>query len=179
MEEITLHDRSFRPYLTPGAIRTRVLELAHHVSQDYSKASCLAVPILQGSFLFAADLLRELTFFPEIHFIKVSSYGDGLKSSAALQWQLDLPESLVGRDLILIEDILGSGFTIESIRKACHDRGAVSVKVVTLLYKPDAFQGSEAPEYVGFSIPNDFVVGYGLDYAQLGRNLKGIYQVVE
>lgn len=179
MERITLKDRTFIPYLSEGAIRTRVLELAHEITTRHADPALLAIPILQGSFLFAADLLREFRFFPDIHFIRVASYQGGLESSGRLEWQLDLPESLEGRDILLIEDVVDTGFTIDNVRAECHRRGARSVRVVALLYKPSAFKGQTPPEFVGFSIPNDFVVGYGLDYAHIGRNLKGIYQVGE
>lgn len=178
MERITLKDKQFEPYLPEGAIRTRVLELAHDISTQLGNPDLLAIPILQGSFLFAADLLREFNFYPDIHFIRVASYGAGMESSGRLEWQLDLPPSLDGRDILLIEDIVDSGFTIDNVRKECMDRGAKSVNVVALLFKPAAFKGQTAPEYTGFSIPNDFVIGYGLDYSHIGRNLKGIYQVV-
>lgn len=178
MERITLKDKQFTPYLPEGAIRSRVLELAYEISTQLGNPDLLAIPILQGSFLFAADLLREFSFYPDIHFIRVASYGTGMESSGKLEWQLDLPPSLEGRDVLLIEDIVDSGFTIDNVRQECMDRGARSVTVVALLFKPAAFTGKTAPEYVGFSIPNDFVIGYGLDYSHIGRNLKGIYQVV-
>ncbi len=174
-----LKDKSFVPYLSEGAIRTRVLELADRITTNMADPGLLVIPILQGSFIFAADLLRELGFFPDVHFIRVASYGLGMSSSGHLEWQLDLPESLGGRDVLLIEDIVDSGFTIESVRQSCLQRGARSVTVVALLYKPEAFRGDIPPEYVGFSIPNHFVAGYGLDYAHIGRNLKGIYQLEE
>lgn len=178
MERITLKDKQFTPYLPEGAIRSRVLELAYEISTQLGSPDLLAIPILQGSFLFAADLLREFSFYPDIHFIRVASYGKGMESSGKLEWQLDLPPSLEDRDILLIEDIVDSGFTIDNVRQECMNRGARSVTVVALLFKPAAFTGKTSPEYVGFSIPNDFVVGYGLDYAHIGRNLKGIYQVV-
>lgn len=178
MERITLKDKQFVPYLPEGAIRSRVLELAYDISTQLGNPDLLAIPILQGSFLFAADLLREFNFYPDIHFIRVASYGVGMESSGKLEWQLDLPPSLEGRDILLIEDIVDSGFTIDNVKKECMDRGAKSVTVVALLFKPEAFKGNTAPEYIGFSIPNDFVIGYGLDYSHIGRNLKGIYQVV-
>lgn len=179
MELVTLHDRQFKPYLSEGAIRTRVLELSHQLSQEVSSPNTLAVPVLQGAYLFAADLLREVAFRPKLHFIRVSSYLGGLETTGELHWLLDLPEDLSGREVLLMEDIVDSGLTIDAIRRRCLARNAQSVRVVTLLYKSKAFRGEQPPEYVGFDIPNDFVVGYGMDYQELGRNLKGIYQVVD
>ncbi len=179
MESILLHGRAFRPYLSEGAIRVRVIDLAHQISLAYQGVQFLAIPVLQGSFLFAADLLREVKQLHEMYFIRVASYGSEMKSSGQVQWMLDLPASLDGQHVLLVEDIVDTGRTIDLIRAACIERGAASVKVATLLFKPNAFQGALQPEYVGFSIPDDFVVGYGLDYDQLGRNLKSIYQLEE
>lgn len=179
MENVFLSDRWFQPSLTPAAIHSRLLELAHRLSIDYKDKACLAVPVLQGAFLFASDLLRECTFLPDIHFIRVSSYGAGMTSKGALSWFLELPPSLEGKHVLLIEDIVDTGLTIANVREVCEARNAASVKVAALLFKSGSFQGGQPPEYVGFDIPNDFVVGYGLDYAGLGRNLRGIYRVVE
>ena len=128
--------------------------------------------------MFAADLYREITLNSEISFVKLASY-EGTSSSGNVKEMIGLNEDIKGRNVVVIEDIVDSGLTIDTLKDQLAKLGPKSIEVCTLLFKPDAFKGKKAPEYVGFSISNQFVVGYGLDYDGLGRNLDAIYQLKE
>lgn len=177
MAQITVHDKTFGPYLSEEDIQQEVKKIAAAINEDYAGLRPICIPILNGSFMFAADLFKNLTIDAEICFIKLASY-KGTSSSGQLITAIGLDIDLIGRDIIIIEDIVDTGKTLnEFLPKLLHHQPA-SLKIAALLHKPDAVIYPIRIDYLGFSIPNKFVVGYGLDYDGLGRNLKEIYQLI-
>lgn len=177
MAPVTLHDKSFDVYLSQQTIDQRVSELASDLNRDYAGKRPLFISILNGSFMFAADLFKHLTIDAEISFIKLASYR-GMKSTGQVVTAIGLDEDLYNRDVVIVEDIVDTGRTLHQFLPTLRHQQPRSLKIVTLLHKAEATQHPVTLEYVGFSIPDKFVVGYGLDYDGLGRNLKEIYQVV-
>jgi hypoxanthine phosphoribosyltransferase len=177
MPAVHVHDKAFEIYLSEEVIRERISELGEQISRDYEGKRPLFIAILNGSFMFAADLFRTLTIQAELCFIKLASY-KGMKSSGNVVTSIGLEDDLFGRDVIIVEDIVDTGKTLhEFLPKLVHQQPK-SLKIVTLLHKSEATEYPLQLDYVGFAIPNKFVVGYGLDYDGLGRNLGQIYQVV-
>ncbi len=152
-------------------IKDCVSRLAGEINRDYAGKEPLVVGILQGSFVFLADLVRQITLPIRVEFMSVSSYGSGTESSGSLNIRLDLAEDIAGRDVILVEDILDSGNTLSRLIPSLQERGPASLKLCVLLDKPDRRVKEVSVDYLGYSIPDAFVVGYGLDYDQKYRNL--------
>ncbi len=175
---IQAHDLFFRPFLSKEEIQHRVEELAMRITQDYSGKKPVFITILNGAFIFLADLVRHCDLPCEITFIKLSSY-EGVKSTGKIQTLIGLDIELTGRDVIIVEDIIDTGETIRQFLKMLNEMRPASVKLAALLLKPEALQYEIAIDYKGFDIPNKFVIGYGLDYNGEGRNLPDIYQLVE
>ncbi len=171
---IQLGDLSFVPFITADKIALRVKELGQQISKDYQGRRPLIVTILNGSFIFSGDLVRAMDIDCEVQFMKVSSY-EGTESTGKLTAVFDTLPDLKGQDLIIIEDIIDQGHTIDYLVKTLSEKNPASVKVASLLFKPEAYKYEHPVDYMGFEIPNDFVVGYGLDYNQMGRNLPAIY----
>ena len=161
----------FEVLISEDQIQSRVAELASQVRSDYGESPLLLVAVLKGSFVFLADLARHLGESVEIDFVQVSSYGDGASSSGVVQIKKDLDVSIEGRDVLIVEDILDTGLTLAHLRELFATRRPKSLRVVTLLSKPGAVRHQAQAEYVGFEIPDVFVVGYGLDHAERYRNL--------
>lgn len=178
MALITVHDKTFETYLTEGTIQHRVKELAQQIGEDYAGKRPLFIAILNGSFMFAADLFKYLEIEAEISFIKISSY-KGMQSTGRVVTTIGLDDDLFGRDVILLEDIVDTGKTLHNFLPRLEHQQPRSLRLATLLHKPDATEYPLELDYIGFSIPNKFVLGYGLDYDGLGRNLKEIYQLVQ
>ncbi len=175
---IKLHDKTFDTYLSEQTIQDTIERMASLINADYQGKRPLFIAILNGSFMFAADLFKRLNIDAEICFIKLASYR-GMKSSGQVITAIGLDVDLFGRDVVIIEDIVDTGKTLnEFLPKLDHQQPA-SLKIAALLHKPEATQFPLVIDYLGFSIPNKFVVGYGLDYDGLGRNLKEIYQLAE
>lgn len=174
---ITLHDSSFSSYIFEEEIIARILMLAEQLDQEYADKKPLFLAVLNGSFMFAADLLKRISIPCEISFIRLASYQD-MASTGKVKEILGLNEDLHGRHVIVLEDIVDTGHTVHGLLQQLSDRGAASVEVATLLMKPDCLQHPLDVKYVAKTIPNDFVVGYGLDYNGLGRNLRDIYKIV-
>ena len=170
---ITINDKTFVPFITAEAIQTRIQELAEQINQAYADKKPLIVVVLNGAFLFAADLAKSLTIPCEITFLRVSSY-KGTQSTGQLKEILGLTESVTGRDLIVVEDIVDTGRTLCDIRDQLQAQRPASLAIATLLFKPEALQKPIDLQYVGFEIENKFVLGYGLDYDGLGRNTPNI-----
>jgi len=169
-------DKNFIPYLGEDDIKDKVLTLAAQINKDYLGAKPLFIAILNGSFIFAADLMKEISLECEISFIKLSSYTE-MASSGSVKELIGINENIFNRDIIIVEDIVDTGNTMKSVIDEFKNRGVKSVEVVTLLVKPEALVNTVELKYVGFEIPNKFVVGYGLDYDGFGRNSKAIYQL--
>lgn len=178
-EVIQVHDRQFELYLSEETIQTRIKALAAEINTIYQDHPPLLLVILNGAFMFSADLMRHLTCRPEIQFIRIASYGDEMVSSQTAKLLLKLDVSLHDRDVLIIEDIIETGRTIAFLQTHLQEQETRSTKIMTLLYKPDQREIDLQPDYVGFSIPPEFVVGYGLDYAQQGRELRAIYRLKE
>jgi len=177
MTQIKVHDKLFDTYLTENDIQQEIKKIADAINEDYAGLRPMFIAILNGSFMFASDLFKYLTIEAEICFIKLASY-KGTSSSGQVITAIGLDVDLIGKDIIIIEDIVDTGKTLnEFLPKLLHQQPA-SLKIAALLHKPDAMKFPIRIDYLGFSIPNKFVVGYGLDYDGLGRNLKEIYQVI-
>ncbi len=162
--------------ISEARLRRRIRELAREISRDAKGTIPVFIGVLNGSFIFFADLIREITIPCEVDFLKLSSYGDAKISSGNVRLLKDLNCQVEGRRIIIVEDIVDSGLSIEYIRGLILQQNPASFKVVTLLYKPDSIKTQVRLDYTGFAIPNDFVIGYGLDYAQRERNLRSIYR---
>ena len=170
----TVHDKVFIPFISRAEIHKRVHDLAEMINAEYDGKKPLILGILNGSFIFAADLFRELTIEVEISFIKLASY-KGTSSTGSVVTAIGLEEDLHGRHIIIVEDIIDTGKTISAFLPEIHHRQPASVKIATFLTKPDALQYDVKADYIAFQIENKFVVGYGLDYDGLGRNLPDLY----
>ena len=157
--------------LSEDDIAARVAEIGAQISRDYAGKRLVMVSVLKGSVVFMADLMRAVTVPAEIDFMCVSSYGSGVKTSGVVKIIKDLDNDLAGMDLLLVEDILDSGMTLEYIKKLLLGRNPNSIKICTLLDKPERRKADVAADYKGFEVPDEFVVGYGLDYAEKYRNL--------
>ena len=177
MSSIKVHDKSFETYLSEETILLRVKEMAADINKDYAGKRPLFIAILNGSFMFASDLFKQLNIEAELCFIKLASY-KGMKSSGNVVTSIGLEDDLFGRDVIIVEDIVDTGKTLHDFLPKLMHQQPKSLKIVTLLHKSEATEFPLQLDYVGFSIPNKFVVGYGLDYDGLGRNWKEIYQLV-
>ncbi|MBL7753432.1 MAG: hypoxanthine phosphoribosyltransferase [Chitinophagaceae bacterium] len=178
MERIRVHDKEFIPYLSEQTIQDRIAELAQQISADFKDRNVLFLGILNGSFIFAADLFKRVSIPAAISFIKLVSY-KGTSSTGTVITSIGLEEDLSGKDVIIVEDIVDTGKTLTEFLPSLVKQNPNSVRICTLLQKPEALQYPLDVDYIGFSIPNKFVVGYGLDYDGLGRNYAEIFQLAE
>ncbi|MBP3767844.1 MAG: hypoxanthine phosphoribosyltransferase [Prevotella sp.] len=178
MSIVKIKDKTFKTSITEREIRERVKAVAERISHDMEGKNPLLLGVLNGSFIFAADLMRELTIPCEISFVKLASY-QGITSTGKVHEVLGINEDLTGRHIVIVEDIVDTGKTMKQMIESLGTRNPASVHVCTLFVKPDKLQEPIDIEYACFSIPNDFIVGYGLDYDQQGRNLKDIYTLLE
>jgi hypoxanthine phosphoribosyltransferase len=165
----------FRPMIGPEPIRQGIARVALQLTADYAVREPVVVCVLNGAAIFHADLVRQLGFPLALDYLRVSSYGGEMESSGRVTFSASPGTQTRGRNVIIVEDIVDTGRTAARLREFFHEQGADSVVVVTLLYKRDAHHMGPPPEYVVFDIPNRFVVGYGLDYHEQGRNLPGIF----
>lgn len=175
---IRLHDKNFEPYLAAEEIAERVAAIASQLNTNYAGKRPLFIAILNGSFMFAADLFKKIDIEAEICFIKMASYR-GLKSSGPVVTAIGLDIELFDRHVVIIEDIIDTGKTLNAFLPKLKYQQPASLSIVTLLHKPDAIIFPLQIDYTGFTIPSKFVVGYGLDYDGLGRNLPEIYRLAE
>ena len=178
MSRIKLIDKVFETSITEAEIQERVKAVADRINKDMADKNPILLAVLNGSFMFAADLMRMLTIPCEISFVKLASY-QGTTSTGTIKEVIGINEDLSGRTVIIIEDIVESGLTIKRMIETIGTRAPKSIHICTLLVKPDRLTVPLNVEYAAIKIPNDFIVGYGLDYNQQGRNLKDIYTVVE
>ena len=177
MSRVTIKDKTFETSMPAAMIQARVKELAQQISKDMEGKNPLFLAVLNGAFIFAADLMREMTIPCEISFVKLASY-QGTTSTGKIQEVLGINEDLSGRTVIILEDIVETGLTIKQMIESLGTRNPASVHVCTLFFKPECLQEDIMLEYVAFRIPNDFILGYGLDYDQQGRGLKDLYTIV-
>ena len=171
---ITLHDKQFKPYLSAPQLAAATRAVAERINQDYAGRCPLFVAVLSGSFMFAADLLKHVTVDCEIAFIRVASY-EGTQSTGSIKELLGLHEDVRGRDVIILEDIVDTGHTMQALLAQLKEKQPASLEIATLFFKPASLRHELSLRYVGLEIPNDFIVGYGLDYDGLGRNLPDVY----
>lgn len=174
--EIQLHDKTFIPYISEDLLARTIKRLAKEIQTDLKDERPLFIGVLNGCFLFAADFLRNYEDECEISFVKFSSY-DGTNTTGNVKQLLGINQELKGRTVVVLEDIIDTGNTLEEIYRIFNYKGIKTLKIATLFYKPDAFKKSLKIDYVGISIPNTFIVGYGLDYDGLGRNIPSIYKL--
>ena len=176
MKTVTLHNKKFEIFISDTEIASIVNSIANQINNSNIEAP-LFIAVMNGSFLFAADLMRNITIpNTEISFIKLSSY-IGTKTSGEVKQLIGINNNLVGRNVIILEDIVDTGITINNIINLLNKEKVNDIKIATLLFKPHAYKESHTIDYIGKSIANDFVLGYGLDYNELGRNLKNIYKL--
>ncbi|GAB4380669.1 MAG: hypoxanthine phosphoribosyltransferase [Calditrichia bacterium] len=178
-KEIEIDGQIFEVLIDKKTLQNRVKELAREISRDYLGKVPIFVGVLNGAFLFMADLIRRLTVDCEVDFIKISSYGDARISSGQITMIKDFSADLHGRDVIVVEDIVDSGLSVNYLKQRIRSMKPASVKFVSLLVKKGCAKVPLKIDYVGFKIENKFVIGYGLDLAQQKRNLEAIYQVKE
>jgi hypoxanthine phosphoribosyltransferase len=177
-ERIQLHDLHFRPYLSEAQLQARIRELGQEIAADYQDKKPLFIGILNGAFMFTADLARACHFDADFAFVRLKSY-EGTSSSGEVITMIGLKAPVEGRHLILVEDIIDTGRTLHAFLPQLQAQNPASVRIAALLSKPEARVQPLEADYTGFEIPNKFVVGYGLDYNELGRNLPAIYQLEE
>jgi hypoxanthine phosphoribosyltransferase len=178
-DNIMVGDEKFIPYLAEDEIQKRIKELAEQLSKDYKGKVPVFIGVLNGSFLFMSDIIRYMNIDCEIDFFKLSSYGDEKISSGRVKLLKELNCDVNGRDIVIVEDIVDSGLSINYIEDMFSEKKPNSMKVVSLLVKPGSLKYDVKIDYIGFDIPSKFVIGYGLDYAQKYRNLRSIYVLSE
>ena len=177
MSRVTIKDKTFETSMSEAEIKQRVKEVAQQMSRDLEGKNPLFLAVLNGAFIFAADLIREMTIPCEISFVKLASY-QGTTSTGKIKEVIGINEDLTGRTVIILEDIVESGLTIRQMMESLGTRNPASLHVCTLFFKPDRLKENIELDYVAFKIPNDFILGYGLDYDQAGRGLRDLYTLV-
>ncbi len=178
MKKVTLHDKTFALSIPNSEIQRAIDTVAAQISKDMGTEVPVFLVLLNGAFMFAADLLKQIEKPCEVSFIKYASYV-GTQSGGSVSELIGLNTNIKGRTVIILEDIIDTGLTVEKLLNDLGIKGPAQIKIATLLYKPDAFKGNYKIDYVGISVPNEFIVGYGLDYDGLGRNFKDIYTLCE
>ena len=178
MSIIKIKDKTFETSISEAEIKQRVKEVAQQLSKDLEGKDPLLLCVLNGSFMFAADLIREMTIPCEISFVKLASY-EGVVSTGKVKEVIGLNVDLTGRTVVIVEDIVDTGRTMRQMLDSLRVRHPGSIHICTLFLKPDKLEKPLDIDYAAFSIPNEFIVGYGLDYDQQGRGLKEIYTLVE
>ncbi len=178
MGTIKIHDKNFKKSISEEEILKRVEAIAREIEKDCKYQNPLFLPVLNGSFMFTSDLMKEITMNCELQFVKVKSY-TGMHSTEKVQTLIGADMSVSGRTVIIIEDIVDTGGTIKELVNQLQQFNPNDIKICSLLFKPSKYKGDLKVDYCGFEIPDDFVIGYGLDYDGLGRNLRQIYTVTE
>jgi len=177
-QKIILGDKTFEPYIYANAIQEAVSRMASQINEDYNGKKPLFICVLNGSFMFTADLMKQIQIQNEVCFVKLTSY-QGVSSSGKVLELIGLPQNISGRDIIILEDIVDTGTTLEKLYSMLDPFDINSLAIATLLFKPSAYQKKYPINYYGIKIPNTFVVGFGLDYNEAGRNLTEIYKLTE
>ncbi len=177
MKEIRILDKNFREFLTEKEVKERIDELARQMNKDLAGKDVVFLGILNGAFLFAADLFRRIELEARISFVKLASY-EGTGSSGTIKELIGWNEDIKNKSVVIVEDIVDTGNTLERIVDELVIRKASEIKIAAMLFKPAAYKKNIPLDYIGFEIPNDFVVGYGLDYDGYGRNLPSVYTLI-
>ena len=178
MKETVILDKKFRELIPEDAIMNRINQMAEAINRDYEGKEVVFLSILNGAFVFAADLFRKINLKARISFVKLASY-EGTRSSGSVKELIGVNEDISNMHIIVLDDIIDTGYTLECIVDELSKRKVASIKIAALLFKPAAYTKKIPIDYFGFEIPNDFVVGYGLDYEGYGRNLHSIYTLVK
>jgi hypoxanthine phosphoribosyltransferase len=178
MKEVTVLDKTFREFISEEKIISRIEELAERINRDFEDEDVVFLGILNGAFLFAAELFKRINIKARISFVKLASY-EGTSSSGTVKELIGWNEDISNKHIIIIEDIVDTGNTLERIVDELVIRKVSGIRVATLLFKPGAYKKDIPVDYVGFEIPNDFVIGFGLDYDGYARNLPAIYTLVK
>ena len=178
MDTIQIKDKRFRTFITENEILKQVARVADEINRDLADENPLFVSVLNGSFMFTSYLMKHLNMPCELSFVKLASY-EGTSSTGKVKELVGLNNDITGRTVVIVEDIVDTGFTMERLIETLRQRNPKDIRIATLLVKPDKLQVKLDIHYVAMNIPNDFIVGYGLDYDGLGRNYRDIYTVVE
>lgn len=178
MDTIKVLDKEFKLYIPQEDIESVIKDMASQINEEYKDKSPLFLVMLNGAFMFASQLFKELNIDCETSFVKYSSYS-GTQSTCEVKELIGLNSSLEGRDVVIVEDIIDSGYTMKCLLQKLKSMNVSSVKIATMLFKPNAFKFDYKIDYIGMNIGNEFIVGYGLDYNQHGRNYGSIYKVIE
>jgi len=173
---VQIKDKEFELYITEQEIQTAIQRLAKEINQEYQGKEVIFVGVMNGAFMFVADLLKNIDIQSEVSFVKMTSY-IGTKTSGTVHELIGLVNNLFGKHVVILEDIVDTGLTLDKVFSMIDSDTPASIEVACLLYKPTAFKGAHSPKYVGIEIPDYFVVGYGLDYMEYGRNTKEIYKL--
>ncbi len=178
METIRIKDKQFKTFITEEQILKEVARVGEEINRDLADANPLFVSVLNGSFMFTADLMKHVNVPCEISFVKLASYA-GTSSTGKVKELVGLNDDITGRTIVIVEDIIDTGLTMERLIETLKARNPKEIRIATLLVKPDKLKVDLDINYIAMSIPNDFIVGYGLDYDGLGRNYRDIYTVIE
>ncbi len=178
MSIVKIKDKTFKTSIPEAEILKRVKAVAERINTDMADKNPLLLAMLNGSFVFAADLMREITVPCEISFVKMASY-EGTSSTGKVKQLLGLNQDIKGRTVVIVEDIIESGLTMQTLLATLREKEPADIQICTLLLKPECLEVPLDIKYVAIEIPNDFILGYGLDYDQQGRNLRDIYTVVD
>jgi hypoxanthine phosphoribosyltransferase len=178
MKQITVNNKPFELFLSSELIQEKVNELGLTLSKSLKDKNPLFLGILNGCFMFASDLFKQITIDAQITFLKLASY-QGSKSTGSVKQLIGLNQSITGQHIVILEDIVDTGITLEHILNQLSGYKPASIQIVTLLFKPESYLKKIPIDYIGFEIPNDFIVGYGLDFDGYGRNSKDIYKIVK
>ena len=173
-KEVTIHDKTFKKFISSVKIQSAIRKIAERINKDFKNEKPIFLSVLNGSFLFTADLLKKIKIECEVSFTKISSYS-GTQSTGQINTLIGINENLKNRTVIILEDIVDSGNTLEKIISELKNHHTKKIIVATLFFKPDAYKKNIKLDFIGIEMPNDFLVGYGLDYDGLGRNLSDIY----
>ena len=176
MSIIKLHDKYFKTYISEEKISEEISILVERISKDCKNETPLFIGILNGSFMFVADFIRKYSYDCEVSFVKLASY-QGTNSTGKIKQLVGNNDNLEGRTVVILEDIIDTGNTLQEIYKIFKDKKVKQLKIATLFFKPDVFKKELPIDYIGISIPDKFIVGYGLDYDGIGRNLRDVYQL--
>ena len=178
MNSITIKNKTFTPFLEEELLQRAVKKIAHQINTDYKDKTPLFLGVLNGSFMFFSDLLKQINLTCSVSFVKLASY-QGSTSTENVAELIGLNERIKNKDIVVVEDIVDTGNTIEKLYTILSEKGAKSIKISSLLYKPSVYKKKYTIDYVGLEIPNKFVVGYGLDYDGFGRNLNSLFVLKE
>ena len=173
---ITLHDKQFEPFISAEQIDRAVTAMVQKVKADFKDETPIFVGVLNGAFIFLSDFVKKYDQPCEVTFVKLSSY-EGLASTGEVKSLIGIPEGVKGRSVVIFEDVIDTGNTVKKLVNMFTEINVKDFKIATMFYKPGAYSGEHNIDYIGMEIPNDFLVGYGLDYDELGRNLPGVYKI--